>query len=63
MTMRGPTDNISASVATAVGRQARGMLLDEDLRRFEEEHGAFTEEELVEARAELGDGKVHTIKV
>lgn len=51
--MRALTDNISAFVATAVGRQVRGMLLDEDLRRFEEEHGAFTEAELAEARAEL----------
>ena len=51
--MRALTDNISAFVAVAVGRQMRGMLLDEDLRRYEEEHGAFTEEELAEARAEL----------
>ncbi|MEU4362135.1 hypothetical protein [Promicromonospora sp. NPDC023987] len=51
--MRALTDNISAFVAAAVGHQVRGMLLDEDLRRFEADHGTFTEEELAEARAEL----------
>lgn len=29
------------------------ICLEQDLRRFEEEHGAFTEEELAEARVEL----------
>lgn len=51
--MRALTDNISAFVATAVGRQVRGMLLDDDLRTFEAEHGAFTDAEMAEARAEL----------
>jgi post-segregation antitoxin (ccd killing protein) len=49
------TDNVSAYVAEAVARQIRHQLLDEELRRYEEEHGAFTREELDEARAKIAD--------
>ncbi|MFD0272284.1 hypothetical protein ACFVHB_00050 [Kitasatospora sp. NPDC127111] len=47
------TDNVSGYVAEAVARQIRNQLLGEDLRRYQEEHGAFTEEELAQARAEI----------
>lgn len=47
------TDNVSGYVAEAVSRQIRHQLLGEDLRRHQEEHGAFTEEELAEARARI----------
>ncbi|MBZ4019387.1 type II toxin-antitoxin system CcdA family antitoxin [Streptomyces purpurogeneiscleroticus] len=47
------TDNISGYVADAVARQIRHQLLGEDLRRYEEEQGAFTEEELAEARERI----------
>jgi post-segregation antitoxin (ccd killing protein) len=47
------TDNVSGYVADAVARQIRNDLLGEDLRRYEEAHGAFTEEELAQARAEI----------
>ncbi|MEW2620224.1 type II toxin-antitoxin system CcdA family antitoxin [Streptomyces sp. NPDC048106] len=40
------TDNVSGYVAEAVARQIRHQLLGEELRRYEEEHGAFTDEEL-----------------
>ncbi|MBT2478682.1 type II toxin-antitoxin system CcdA family antitoxin [Streptomyces sp. ISL-94] len=51
--LRKMTDNISGYVAEAVARQIRHRLLSEDLRLYQEEHGAFTEEELAAARAEL----------
>ncbi|MDT0342285.1 hypothetical protein [Streptomyces litchfieldiae] len=44
------TDNVSGYVAEAVARQIRHQLLGEDLRRLQEQHGAFTPEELSEAR-------------
>ncbi|MCG6497309.1 type II toxin-antitoxin system CcdA family antitoxin [Kitasatospora sp. A2-31] len=47
------TDNVSGFVAEAVARQIRNRLLGDDLRRYQEEHGAFTEEELAQARAEI----------
>ncbi|MFE0086404.1 hypothetical protein [Streptomyces sp. NPDC058991] len=47
------TDNVSAYVAEAVARKIRHELLGEELRRYQDEHGAFTEEELAEARAEI----------
>ncbi|MEU7021715.1 hypothetical protein ABZ990_13785 [Streptomyces sp. NPDC046203] len=47
------TDNISGYVAEAVARQIRHQLLGADLRRYAEEHGAFSEEELTEARARI----------
>ncbi|MEV7967196.1 hypothetical protein AB0O34_14605 [Sphaerisporangium sp. NPDC088356] len=51
--LRKLTDNVSGYVAEAVARQIRHQLLGEDLRRHQEEHGAFTEEELSEARARI----------
>ncbi|WP_017626097.1 type II toxin-antitoxin system CcdA family antitoxin [Nocardiopsis chromatogenes] len=51
--LRRVTDNISGYVAEAVSRKIRHQLLAEDLRRYEEEHGEFTEEELEEARERL----------
>ncbi|WP_329135661.1 hypothetical protein [Streptomyces sp. NBC_00670] len=47
------TDNVSGYVAEAVGRQIRHQLLGADLLRHQEEHGAFTEEELSQARSRL----------
>ncbi|MFF0745161.1 hypothetical protein ACFYVL_32645 [Streptomyces sp. NPDC004111] len=55
--LRKLTDNISGYVAEAVARQIRHQLLGDDLRRHEEEHGSFTEEELAEAHSKIfGDG-------
>lgn len=51
--LRKLTDNISGYVAAAVARQLRHQLLGADLRRHQEEHGAFTEEELAEARSRI----------
>ncbi|MGF1428960.1 hypothetical protein [Kitasatospora sp. LaBMicrA B282] len=47
------TDNVSGYVAEAVARQIRLQLLAEDLRRYQEEHGEFTTEELARAREEI----------
>jgi post-segregation antitoxin (ccd killing protein) len=47
------TDNVSGYVAEAVARQIRHQLLGEELRRYEEQHGAFTEEELAAAQARI----------
>ncbi|HET6357918.1 hypothetical protein [Streptomyces sp.] len=49
------TDNVSAYVAEAVARQIRHELVGEELRRHQDEHGAFTEEELAEARARIAE--------
>ncbi|WP_145825595.1 hypothetical protein [Streptomyces sp. T12] len=46
------TDNVSGYVAEAVARQLRHQLLGADLLH-QEEHGAFTEEELAEARSRI----------
>ncbi|MEU8708201.1 type II toxin-antitoxin system CcdA family antitoxin [Streptomyces sp. NPDC048565] len=56
--LRKLTDNVSGYVAEAVARQIRHQLLGEDLRRYEEEHGPFSDEEVAEARAKIygGDG-------
>jgi post-segregation antitoxin (ccd killing protein) len=51
--LRKLTDNVSGYVAEAVARQIRHQLLGDDLRRHQEEHGAFTDEELAEARAKI----------
>ncbi|MFJ7064485.1 hypothetical protein [Streptomyces sp. NPDC101115] len=51
--LRRLTDNISGYVAEAVARQIRHQLLGEELRRYEEEHGAFTDEELAVAQARI----------
>ncbi|MGW9023605.1 type II toxin-antitoxin system CcdA family antitoxin [Streptomyces sp. NPDC055722] len=50
---RGLTDNISGFAAEALAAKIRRELLAEDLRRYEKEHGAFTEEEMAEAYARL----------
>ncbi|MFJ8645955.1 hypothetical protein ACIRNI_07505 [Streptomyces sp. NPDC093546] len=47
------TDNVSGFVAEAVAERVRHDLLGEELRLYQEEYGAFTEEELAEARAEI----------
>ncbi|MFF6907263.1 hypothetical protein ACFY9Q_15105 [Streptomyces sp. NPDC012389] len=51
--LRKLTDNISSYVAEAVARQIRHQLLGDALRRHEEEHGQFSDEELAEARAKI----------
>ncbi|GGO48649.1 hypothetical protein H181DRAFT_01811 [Streptomyces sp. WMMB 714] len=43
------TDNVSGYVSEAVARRLRHELVGEDLQRYQEEHGAFTDEELAEA--------------
>src|SRR5882757_9276916 len=50
------TDNVSGYVAEAVARQIRRQLLGADLRSHEEEHGAFGEEELADARERIFGG-------
>jgi hypothetical protein len=47
------TDNVSGYVAEAVAQRLRGELVDQELERYEREYGAFTEEELAQARAEI----------
>lgn len=47
------TDNVSGYVAEAVARQLRHQLLGDDLRRHQEEQGAFTDEELSQANARI----------
>ncbi|MFD7548231.1 hypothetical protein [Streptomyces sp. NPDC059816] len=51
--LRKLTDNVSGYVAEAVARQIRHQLLGDDLRRYEEEHGSFSDEELAEARSKI----------
>ncbi|MEO3752368.1 hypothetical protein [Streptomyces sp. B6B3] len=51
--LRKLTDNVSGYVAEAVARQIRHQLLGDDLRRYQEEHGAFSEGELAEAHARI----------
>ncbi|MEU4892047.1 hypothetical protein AB0B12_23300 [Streptomyces sp. NPDC044780] len=51
--LRKLTDNVSGYVAEAVARQLRHQLLGDDLRRHQDEQGAFTDEELAEARAKI----------
>ncbi|MEV0226495.1 type II toxin-antitoxin system CcdA family antitoxin [Streptomyces sp. NPDC050704] len=50
---RGFTDNLSGYAAEALARKIRNELLAEELRRYQDEHGAFTEEERAEADALL----------
>ena len=47
------TDNVSGYVAEAVARRIRHRLLVDELERHQSEFGAFTEEELADARARL----------
>jgi hypothetical protein len=49
------TDNVSGYVAEAVARQIRHRLLVDELERHQSEFGAFTQEELSQARAKLFD--------
>jgi hypothetical protein len=51
--LRRLTDNISGYVAEAVARQIRHQLLGDDLQRYQDEHGVFTEEELAEAKTRI----------
>lgn len=51
--LRKLTDNVSGYVAEAVARQIRHQLLGDDLRRHEEAHGGFSDEELAEARSKI----------
>ncbi|WP_433546544.1 hypothetical protein ACQPZG_16675 [Streptomyces sp. CA-294286] len=51
--LRKLTDNVSGYVAEAVARQIRHQLLGDDLRRHEEEHGNFTDEDLAEAHSKI----------
>lgn len=51
--LRRVTDNISGYVAEAVAQRLRHHLLGEALRQYEEEQGAFTEEEIADADARI----------
>ncbi|OEU90170.1 hypothetical protein DB35_02375 [Streptomyces abyssalis] len=51
--LRKLTDNVSGYVADAVARRIRHELIGEELLRHQEEHGAFTDEELAEARGRI----------
>jgi hypothetical protein len=51
--LRKLTDNVSGYVAEAVARQLRHQLLADDLRRYQEDQGSFTAEELAEAQARI----------
>ncbi len=51
--LRKITKNVSGYVAEAVARQIRHKLLVDELERYQRESGAFTEEELTEARARI----------
>ncbi|MEU3206794.1 hypothetical protein ABZ702_23585 [Streptomyces cyaneofuscatus] len=51
--LRKLTDKVSGYVAEAVARRIRHQLLGDDLRRHEEEHGSFSDEELAEAHAKI----------
>lgn len=58
--LRKLTDNISGYVAEAVARQIRHQLLGDDLQRYQEEHGEFTDEEIVAARRKIpGNESAH----
>lgn len=54
--LRQRTDNVSGYIAAAVARQLRHELLADDLRGYQEKHGAFTDEELANARDEIFGG-------
>jgi post-segregation antitoxin (ccd killing protein) len=51
------TDNVSGYVAEAVARQIRRELLASELDRYQRDFGAFSDEELAQARAELASGE------
>lgn len=54
--LRQQTDNVSGYIAAAMARQLRHELLADDLRGYQEKHGAFTDEELTKARDEMFGG-------
>ena len=47
------TGNLSGYIAEAFARQIRNDLLAQEMRRYQEEHGAFTDEERAAADAFL----------
>lgn len=51
--LRKLTDNISGYVAEAVARRLRHQLLGAELMRYQEEHGEFADEELIEAHTRI----------
>jgi hypothetical protein len=51
------TDNVSGYVAEAVARQIRRELVAAELDRYQRDFGAFTEQELAQARADLAAGE------
>ncbi|GAA1112905.1 hypothetical protein GCM10009605_53500 [Nocardiopsis composta] len=51
--LRRLTDDVSGYITEAVSRQIRHLLLGEEFRRYQEENGEFTEEELAEARERI----------
>lgn len=51
--MKAHTDNVSGYITELAERAERRRLLREDLDRYQEEFGAFTDEEMAEARALL----------
>jgi post-segregation antitoxin (ccd killing protein) len=51
--MKSHTDNISGYLTELAERAERRRLLREELDRYQEEYGAFTDEEMTEARALL----------
>lgn len=51
--MRSHTDNVSGYLTELAERAERRRLLREELDRYQEEHGSFTDEELGEARSLL----------
>ncbi|MFS0695710.1 hypothetical protein [Streptomyces nitrosporeus] len=54
--LRKLTDNVSGCVVEAVARRIRHQFLGDDLRRHEEEHGPFRDEELAEACSKIFGG-------
>jgi post-segregation antitoxin (ccd killing protein) len=52
------TDNVSGYVAEAVARQIRHRLLIDELERHQSQFGAFTQQELAQARAKLSGAGV-----
>jgi hypothetical protein len=59
--MKSHTDNVSGYITELAERAERRRLLREELDRYQGEFGAFTDEEMGEARALLrgGEGAEH----
>ncbi|GAB3752933.1 hypothetical protein [Microlunatus parietis] len=51
--LRKLTDDVAGMVSEAAARQLRHDLLGLELERYQQEHGAFTEEEVAEADARI----------